>query len=185
MDSTRGRTFALGATLFLACHTEEPSAHEDGASTGSASTSAAASSSGISEAAGGSSSAGGSTDEGSTAMASSSGSSTTAAADEGSTGGSGTSDTTGEPTSACQQGCAVQFQCTMEWSSEEECVTACEANLVRAAAFAQACAQAWENVSECLGTLTCEELLEWSMPMTFPYPCADADEGLAFECQGQ
>lgn len=183
MDSTCGRTFALGATLFLACHTEEPSAHEDGASTGSASTSAAASSSGISEATGGSS-AGGSTDEGSTAMASSSGSSTTAA-DEGSTGGSGTSGTTGEPTSACQQGCAVQFQCTMEWPSEEECVTACEANLVRAAAFAQSCAEAWENVSECLGTLTCEELLEWSMPTTFPYPCADADEGLAFECQGQ
>jgi hypothetical protein len=75
--------------------------------------------------------------------------------------------------------------CTSDWPSEEDCVLACEANLVEAAAFSPVCADAWENVSECVGTLTCEEYLEWRMPTTFPYPCVDADEGLAFECKGQ
>lgn len=188
MSSPRGRVFVLGVAVAFACGTEEPAGHDDGGSTGHGTTSAEASSEGTSGGTSTSGSSGEATDGGSTAPGSSSGSSSlgsSTAADEGSTGGRETLGTTGEPPSACQQGCAVQFQCTTEWTSEEECVTACEANLVRAAAFAPSCADAWENVSECVGALTCEELLEWQMPTTFPYPCVEADQVLQFECKGQ
>lgn len=187
MDSTRARAFVLGGALLLACRAEEPSGHDDGAGSGSSGgTSGAGSTS--SGTTGGSSSA--VTDGGSTAMGASSGddgttdaTSTTAA--DGSTSASESSGSTGEPASACEQGCAVAFTCTAEWPSQEECVIACEANLAEAAAFSPLCATAWENVSECVGTLTCEQYLEWSMPTMFPYPCADADVGLRFECEGQ
>ncbi len=86
---------------------------------------------------------------------------------------------------ACADGCAVEFMCGMEWMSEEECVTWCEANLEKAYAFSPFCHDAWEGVSACLGTLTCEEFAEWDNPMVFPYPCSDADTILAVECKGQ
>ncbi len=187
MDATKARALALGAALLLACRTEPPPGPEDGASTGSGISSTGGPSPGTTDGSG----SGEATAGGSTATGSSSGgdgtthATSTTAADEESTGGSPTSGTTGEPTSACQQGCAVEWLCTMDWPSEQACVSACEANLIRAAAFAPACADAWAAVSECLGTLTCEEYLEWRMPTAFPYPCVEADEGLQFECNGQ
>ena len=186
MRPTTARVVVLGAALLLGCPTAEPAGHEEGASattssSSSETTSIATSSSGTT----GDGDTGETTRGDGTTTTSSPPSTTTA---EGSTSSSDTSDasgTTGEPTSACQQGCAVEVSCTMDWPSEDECVSACEANLVRAAVFAPTCADAWESLSECLGTLTCEEFLEWRMPTMFPYPCVEADEGLQFECKGQ
>jgi hypothetical protein len=99
--------------------------------------------------------------------------------------GSGSDSTTGEPQSACADGCAVEFLCGSEWMSEEDCVTWCEANLIEAEAFSPFCRDAWEGVSACVATLTCEEFAVWADPMMFPYPCSDADVALAIECKGQ
>lgn len=187
MRPTTARVFVLGAALLVGCPTEEPAGLEEGASssgaattTSTATTSTATSSSGTT----GDGGTGETTRTDGTTTTSSSSSTTTA--DEGSTSDtSDTSGTTGEPTSACQQGCAVEVSCTMDWPGEDECVSACEANLVRAAAFEPTCADAWETLSECLGTLNCEEFLEWRMPTMVPYPCIEADEGLQLECKGQ
>lgn len=106
----------------------------------------------------------------------------------GSTGTTGdtTDGTTGdEPNAACAAGCAVEFMCGTEWATEEDCVAWCETNLVKAAAFSPFCSAAWENVSACVATLTCEEFAEWENPMMFPYPCSDADVVLSVECKGQ
>jgi hypothetical protein len=111
------------------------------------------------------------------------GTGTEAATDTGT--GTATDGTTGGGGQACAEGCAVEFACGMEWASEEECVAWCEANLVKAAAFSPFCADAWEAVSACLGTLTCEEFSQWQSPMMFPYPCSDADVALSVECKGQ
>jgi len=104
---------------------------------------------------------------------------------ESSSGGSDTGTTTGAGVSACEEGCVVEAACGMRWASEDECVIACEANLVEAGRFSPFCQQAWENVSECVGTLTCEEFVQWETPTEFPYPCSDADVGLEIECEGQ
>jgi hypothetical protein len=94
---------------------------------------------------------------------------------EGTTGGS----------SACADGCAVEFMCGTEWPSAEDCVAWCEANLVKANEFSPFCRDAWEGVSACVATLTCEEFEQWQSPMEFPYPCSDADVVLSVECKGQ
>lgn len=86
---------------------------------------------------------------------------------------------------ACADGCAVEFACGTRWASEQECVMWCEANLEKADAFSPFCRDAWEGVSACLGTLTCEEFAEWESPTVFPYPCSDADVVLDVECEGQ
>jgi hypothetical protein len=104
--------------------------------------------------------------------------------------GSGTIDTDTEGTTTggpqpCAEGCAVEVMCGTEWMSEEECVMWCEANLMKAEAFSPFCRLAWEGVSTCLATLTCEEFAVWESPMMFPYPCSDADVVLAAECKGQ
>ncbi|MEM9459132.1 MAG: hypothetical protein AAGF11_33445 [Myxococcota bacterium] len=86
---------------------------------------------------------------------------------------------------ACAQGCAVEFSCGTEWTSEQECVTWCEANLEKAYEFSPFCRDAWAGVSACLGTLTCEEFAEWHDPAMFPYPCSETDAILNVECKGQ
>jgi hypothetical protein len=75
--------------------------------------------------------------------------------------------------------------CGTEWTSEAECVDWCEQNLIEASLFSEFCADAWEALSACVGTLTCEEFLEHEAPEMFPYPCADEDSVLAVECRGQ
>lgn len=86
---------------------------------------------------------------------------------------------------ACIDGCAIEFMCGDEWASAEECSDWCEANLVKAAAFSPFCADAWENLSACFGTLDCDQFAEYEAPMMFPFPCSDAADALAFECKGQ
>jgi hypothetical protein len=99
--------------------------------------------------------------------------------------GSETEGTTGGPNQACVDGCAVEFTCGTEWASAEDCVAWCEANLVEADGFSPFCRDAWEALSVCLATLTCEEFMQWESPMAFPYPCSDADVVLSVECKGQ
>jgi hypothetical protein len=109
-------------------------------------------------------------------------------ADTGSSGsgsGSETEGTTGGPNQACVDGCGVEFSCGTEWASAEDCVAWCETNLVVADGFSPFCRDAWEALSACLATLTCEEFLQWESPMAFPYPCSDADVVLSVECKGQ
>lgn len=107
----------------------------------------------------------------------------------GSTGSASTTtesaESTGPEPQACADGCAVEFACGDEWASEEECVSWCEANLVEAYAFSPFCRAAWEGVSACVATLTCEEFMVWQAPTEFPYPCSDADVILTVECEGQ
>lgn len=86
---------------------------------------------------------------------------------------------------ACTDGCAIELMCGDEWASEAECIDWCEANLVKAAAFSPFCADAWENLSACFGTLDCDQFAEYQAPMMFPYPCSDEADALAFECEGQ
>jgi hypothetical protein len=86
---------------------------------------------------------------------------------------------------ACIDGCAVEFMCGTEWASQDECIDWCEQNLIEAALFSPFCADAWEALSACFGTLTCEEFVEHADPQAFPYPCSDEDAALAFECRGQ
>lgn len=93
--------------------------------------------------------------------------------------------TTGIADQPCVDGCAVEFACGTEWMSEADCVAWCEANLVKADGFSPFCRAAWEAVSACVATLTCEEFAEWSNPVMFPYPCSDADVVLSVECKGQ
>lgn len=93
--------------------------------------------------------------------------------------------TTGGTNQDCADGCAVELLCGTKWMSEADCVMACEDNLLVAADFSLFCRAAWEAVSACVATLTCEEFLEWQSPTMFPYPCSDADVGLASECEGQ
>ncbi|MCX4243118.1 hypothetical protein [Paraliomyxa miuraensis] len=97
--------------------------------------------------------------------------------------GEGTTET--GPNAACAAGCAVEFMCGDEWAMEEDCVAWCEANLVEADRFSPYCRDAWEGVSACLATLTCEEFAQWQSPAMFPYPCSDADVVLEIECEGQ
>lgn len=114
------------------------------------------------------------------------GSTTEAETDTGSSSsGSETEGTTGGPNQACVDGCAVEFTCGTEWASAEDCVAWCEANLVEASGFSPFCRDAWEALSACLATLTCEEFMQWESPMAFPYPCSDADVVLSVECKGQ
>ena len=113
---------------------------------------------------------------------------TTALGTSGSTGSASESTdgtTGGSPSEACAAGCAVEFLCGTEWKTEQACVDWCEANLVEAAMFSPFCRAAWEGVSACLATLTCEELEQWQAPMELPYPCSDADVVLEVECKGQ
>ncbi|MCA9709916.1 MAG: hypothetical protein KDK70_29020 [Myxococcales bacterium] len=111
--------------------------------------------------------------------------STTNATDTTGTTGTDTDTTTDGHNQACVDGCVVEFMCGTEWSSEDECVTWCETNLDKANAFSPFCRDAWEALSACLGTLTCEEFTEWQDPAMFPYPCSDADAILNVECEGQ
>lgn len=115
------------------------------------------------------------------------------------TGEAGSSSSTGEPatttgestdtgtqmSAACADGCVVEFECGQTWKSAEACTVACDANLEKAAAFSQFCSLAWEQLSECIGTLDCTEYAEYQNPMAFPYPCANQDDALTFECDGQ
>lgn len=101
------------------------------------------------------------------------------------TGGTETDATTGGPSQACADGCAVEFMCGSEWASVEDCVAWCESNLVLANEFSPFCRDAWEALSACLATLTCEEFAVWQSPMEFPYPCSDADVVQSTECKGQ
>jgi hypothetical protein len=96
-----------------------------------------------------------------------------------------TESTTGGPSQACIDGCAVEHMCGTEWASAEECVAWCEANLVEASAFSPFCRDAWEALSACLATLDCDELEQWQNPTAFPYPCSNADVVLSVECKGQ
>ena len=96
-----------------------------------------------------------------------------------------TEGTTGGPSQACADGCAVEFMCGTEWMSVEECVAWCDANLAKANEFSPFCRDAWEGVSACVATLTCEEFMQWQSPTEFPYPCSDADVTLSVECKGQ
>lgn len=100
--------------------------------------------------------------------------------------------TTGDTANqACIDGCAVEFacqatcECDTNWASEAECIEWCDANLAKAEAFSPFCEQAWEGVSACFATLTCEEFHEYHNPTMFPYPCAAEADALAFECKGQ
>lgn len=101
------------------------------------------------------------------------------------TSGTETDGTTGGPSQACIDGCAIEFMCGTEWASAEDCVTWCENNLMVANDFSPFCRDAWEALSACLATLTCEEFAVWQNPMEFPYPCSDADTALSVECKGQ
>jgi len=126
-------------------------------------------------------------DEGTTstdAQTSSSGTSSGTTSSSSSSEATGTS-TGEEGNEACASGCAVEFACGSEWTSEEECVSWCEANLEKAYAFSIFCRAAWEGVSACVGTLSCEEFMVWENPVRFPYPCSDADTVLSIECKGQ
>ncbi|MCH9688149.1 MAG: hypothetical protein K0V04_42350 [Deltaproteobacteria bacterium] len=96
-----------------------------------------------------------------------------------------TTGTTGPVVPPCEAGCEIEFGCSRQWRSEQACIDSCEANLLEAEQFHRACRAAWENLHECLGTLSCEEFTEWFDPMRFPYPCLSEDEVLAFECKGQ
>jgi hypothetical protein len=98
---------------------------------------------------------------------------------------SGDGSTTGEAVSDCVAGCAVEFSCTMDWASAEECEMACEANLLEAQNLSLFCRFAWEDLHACIGTLTCMEYGEYIAATMFPYPCWMASEALALECAGQ
>ena len=182
----------FGALVAAAC---APVSSGDGStgSTGEGETTTAVSTSSTSTSAGGTTSGtstGGSSSGGSTVgstSASSTGSDTTA---DTSTGGSssegGSSTTATGPNQGCVDGCVTEFACGRRWRSEDACVEWCEANLVQAEAEAgPACRISWENLYECLGTLTCEEYEQWQMPVEVPYPCISEDEALTFECAGQ
>ncbi|MFO0633913.1 MAG: hypothetical protein U0168_13775 [Nannocystaceae bacterium] len=111
-----------------------------------------------------------------------SGDASTSASDSGS---SGTDTGAIEPNPACVAGCAVEFECGTEWGSARECVTWCDANLDAAAMFAQACRDAWEDLSACFGTLSCEDFQAYQAAEVIPYPCQSEAESLSFECDGQ
>jgi hypothetical protein len=132
----------------------------------------------------GTTAASGDTSEGSTTVGIE-GATTTDTEASSTTDGTATVGTTGAPDQPCVDGCAVEFACGTEWMSEADCVAWCEANLVKADAFSPFCRAAWEAVSACVATLTCEEFAEWSNPVMFPYPCSDADVVLSVECKGQ
>lgn len=100
--------------------------------------------------------------------------------------------TTGdEPNAACVAGCMVEFgcqdtcECATTWRSEQACVQWCDANLDEAELFTEFCRDAWEAMSECLGTLSCEAYQEFHHPSVPDYPCVSEAETLAFECDGQ
>jgi hypothetical protein len=75
--------------------------------------------------------------------------------------------------------------CDTNWASEQECVDWCDDNLMMAARFTPQCHDAWEALSACFATLTCEEFAEYNNPTMFPYPCSDEADSLMFECMGQ
>jgi len=175
-----------------ACSGPSPSPTQPEGSTGSATTDPAGTTLGDATAA---SEGPGAT--GSATSASSTGAIATTTASTDSTGSDPTTASTGtDPTTAgestgsspdmpCAEGCAVEVACTERWRTEQACIDACEANLVEATAFEPACAAAWADLHACLGTLTCEELAQWTQPTAFPYPCVSEDEVLGFECAGQ
>lgn len=104
--------------------------------------------------------------------------------DDGSS-GTGVETTGGIMSQACADGCAVEFQCGIQWDSAEECTEHCNANLWAANQFSSFCMQAWEELSACLATLDCTEFEAWQAAQVFPYPCSTEDGALAFECDGQ
>lgn len=109
---------------------------------------------------------------------------TTAASTGGTEGSSSSGGNSGEEDCAAQ--CGVVFMCTKGiWETEQDCTDSCVANLEKAGAFSPFCEQAWQSLAVCLGTLTCEEYMQWQAPMEIPYPCLDEDDALAFECEGQ
>jgi hypothetical protein len=86
---------------------------------------------------------------------------------------------------ACQVEVDCGF-CGTQWKSVEACIEWCTANLDEAAAFTDACRDAWAGMHACVGQLSCEDFSAWCMKMPLrDYPCLGADENLSFECEGQ
>lgn len=83
---------------------------------------------------------------------------------------------------ACVSGCAVEVMCGTEWSTERQCVTWCEDNLVEAAKFTTFCHDAWENLHQCIGTLDCDGYADYLMGGE---SCYEAYFLQQFECEGQ
>ncbi|MCA9653422.1 MAG: hypothetical protein H6712_05630 [Myxococcales bacterium] len=183
MRPSLGLALLLGATA-LGCGDDLPTAPESGSS--GTTTGAVGTTTGADTTTGGH-------DEGTGTSAAASSSSTGGSeggSSEGTTGdsgseSSGSGSSTGEGIDPCAQGCVTEFACGTEWTSEEECVIACQANLDKAGAFSIACRAAWEDLAVCLGTLTCEDFGVWQAPMALPYPCSDEDILLQIECKGQ
>ncbi len=125
-----------------------------------------------------------STDETSTDSTTSGGSSSSGS-DSGTDSTGSESSGTGGEAAPCTAGCMTQLECTAVWKNLEACVTACEDNLIQAALFSQFCEIAWENLSACFGTLTCDEYAEYLEAVTFPYPCDLESDALSWECKGQ
>ena len=95
------------------------------------------------------------------------------------------------PNEACVAGCMIEFgcqdtcECGTTWRSEDACVQWCDANLGEAELFSSFCRDAWEAMSACIGTLTCEQYQQFHNPDVPDYPCVSEADTLAFECEGQ
>ena len=126
-----------------------------------------------------------STDETSTDSTTSGSSGSSSGSDSGTDSTGSESSGTGGEAAPCTAGCMTQLECTAVWKNLEACVTACEDNLIQAALFSQFCEIAWENLSACFGTLSCDEYAEYLEPTMFPYPCDLESDALGFECEGQ
>jgi hypothetical protein len=105
---------------------------------------------------------------------------------------SSSDDSTGDPPNeACVAGCMIEFgcqdtcECGTVWTGEAECVQWCDANLEEAELFSTFCRDAWEAVSACIGTLSCEQYHQFHNPDVPDYPCVSEADTLAFECEGQ
>lgn len=97
----------------------------------------------------------------------------------------------GDPHPACASSCAVQESCAAAgsypgctWSTEDECVACCEANLDLAVQTLYGCAKAWEDLAMCQGTLDCASFALWQSPASESYPCASEDYALSAACAG-
>jgi hypothetical protein len=97
---------------------------------------------------------------------------------------SGDDDSTGgvSYTPACVDGCAVEATCGNEWSSELECISWCEDNLIEAGRFSPFCRNAWEGLHACLGTLDCPGFEDYLMGGR---SCQIETFTHAVECEGQ
>jgi len=194
----------LGCTVALACgaSASDDDDDDDGSSTGSASSDAtmtgssttndpSATSTGPTTSATQtvSTSDDASTDEGSTGSTTTTGDTSTDGSTE--AGDASTGSTGDTPNQACIDGCMVELacqatcECDTMWRSEQSCVAWCDANLEKAALFSPFCRDAWEALSACFATLTCEEFHAYHNPTMLPYPCSTEAESLAFECEGQ